>query len=464
MAGRRATGDLFEAAGRERAGVTAPLAERLRPESLDEVVGQEALLAPDALLRREVQAGRLASLILWGPPGCGKTTLARLLAAEAGFELVRISAVSAGVAEVRRVLADASSRLGGSGRRTLFFVDEIHRFHKGQQDALLHEVEDGRVVLVGATTENPAFHLNRALLSRCRLLHLAPLSETAAAELLARGLADPRGLGGRLGLEDEARDELVRLAEGDARRLLNHLERAAQLASAGGAEAVGPRHVRDALGARVPGHDRGGDLHHDLLSGLHKSLRGSDPDAAAYYVQRLLVAGEDPLVVARRMVRMASEDIGLADPRALRQALDATEAVRFLGMPEGDAALVQAAVYLALAPKSDAVYRAANEARRAAEQHGALPVPPSLTGVPNRPDARPYDNPHGSPGHVNRQQHLPDRLRDAVFYRPTRQGFEIRLGELLADLRRRRGAPSPRRETGPDAPAGPRAAPADSDG
>lgn len=433
----RPHGDLFSAAGDKRAAVHAPLAERLRPANLDEVVGQDELLAAESLLRREARDGRLTSLVLWGPPGCGKTTLARLLAGEAGFELVRMSAVSAGVADVRRALAEASQRLGATGRRTLLFVDEIHRFHKGQQDALLHEVEDGRVVMVGATTENPAFHLNGALLSRCRLLELSALTEDAARQLLKRALADSRGLGGDRSLSPPAEAELIEVASGDARRLLNHLERAAHMARVEGAAVISVEHVRESLGARVPAHDRSGDRHYDLLSALHKSLRGGDPDAAAYWVHRLLVGGEDPTVVARRLVRMASEDVGLADPRALGMALDALRAVQFLGLPEGDAALCQAAIYLALAPKSDAVYRASGEAREAAERGGALDVPPELAGS-RRKGARPYTNPHEVAGRVTSQQHLPDKLADAEFYRPGELGFEAHLRERLEAFRARR--------------------------
>ncbi len=434
-------GDLFSAAGRRRAAITAPLAERLRPQGLDEVVGQGELLAADGLLRREAKDGRLSSLVLWGPPGCGKTTLARLLADEAGFELTHISAVSVGVAEVRRLLAESAQRLGASGRRTLLFVDEIHRFHKGQQDALLHEVEDGRVVMVGATTENPAFYLNQALLSRCRLVQLNALTPDAAGELLDRGLADPRGMSGERGLDEEARAELVEVADGDGRRLLNHLERAAHMARVEGAAVITAAHVRGSLGARLPAHDRSGDRHFDLLSALHKSLRGGDPDAAVYWLHRMLLAGEDPTVVARRLVRMASEDVGLADPRALGVALDALRAVQFLGMPEGDAALCQAAIYLALAPKSDAVYRASGEARQAAERGGALDVPPELAGSKRPgsvPGSAPYQNPHEVPGRVTNQEHLPDRFADATFYRPGDVGFEAHLQQRLDDFRRLR--------------------------
>ncbi len=449
--------NLFADAGRRRAGERAPLAERLRPDSLAALLGQDEILADGALLRAEIASGRLSSLLLWGPPGCGKTTLARLIARESRHELVALSAVSSGVADLRRVLSAAEERLA-AGRPTLLFVDEIHRFHKGQQDALLHQVEDGRVVLVGATTENPSFHVNAALLSRCRVVRLAALESSHLGELVRRALADPQHGLGALGVELDpdggAIEALVSASGGDARRLLNHLEQAVRLVEASmpagesGRVASGllrAEHVERARGALVARHDKAGDAHYDLLSALHKALRGSDPDAAAYYVQRMLVAGEDPTVVARRLVRMASEDIGLADPAALGVALSALEAVRFLGLPEGDAALVQAAVYLALAPKSDAIYRACRKAREAVERTGSLPVPLDLR---NAPDAlaqaaghgRGYVNPHGALGKLTPQLHLPEALARETFYEPTRAGAEAALAERLAELRSRRAA------------------------
>lgn len=466
----RATNDLWQDAGRRVAAARAPLAERLRPARLDGLLGLDELLAPGAPLRCEVQSGRLASLLLWGPPGCGKTTLARALAAGADHAFQALSAVSSGVEDVRAALAGADERLA-HGRPTLLFVDEVHRFHKGQQDALLHAVEEGRVVLVGATTENPAFHVNAALLSRCRLLRLRPLAAPELHALLGRALEDAeRGLGGAgLALQPEAADVLVAQCGGDARRLLNRLEAAARVAQAAGRTSIAESDARAARGESVPAHDRDGDAHFDLLSALHKSLRGSDPDAAAYWVQRLLVAGEDPRVVARRLVRMASEDVGLADPRALGQALDALRAVEFLGLPEGDAALVQAAVYLALAPKSDAVHRAALAAREAVERHGALPVPDALRNAPTAlaralGHGRDYLSPHAVEGAVTGQSHLPAELGDARFYRPGARGAEPELLRRLAEVRRRREAARAGGERRPAAPEAPPAAPAGSGG
>jgi putative ATPase len=438
---------LFAAAGRRRAALLAPLAERMRPRTLDEFADPAGLLAAGSPLRQEIDQGRLSSLLLWGPPGCGKTTLARLLAGATEHELVSISAVSTGVAALREALAAAEERLGATGRPTLLFVDEIHRFHKGQQDALLHEAEDGRVVLVGATTENPSFHVNSALLSRCRLVRLPGLDEAAARQLVERALceADSGASVSSLEWPAESWASLIDHASGDGRRLLNVLERALGLAADAGRKLPTPADIAAAAGERSLAHDKGGDAHFDLLSALHKSLRGSDPDAAAYYVQRLLVAGEDPRVIARRLVRMASEDVGLADPRALSCALDALRTVEFLGLPEGDAALVQAAIYLALAPKSDAVYKASLAAREAVEQRGTLPVPAALR---NAPDAlakslghgQGYVNPHGVEGTVSGVEHLPDALAGTVFYRPSPRGAERELARRLEEFRRRRQA------------------------
>ena len=417
------------------AGREAPLAERMRPARLEDFEGQEHLLGEASPLERVWRGeGRLPSLVLWGPPGSGKTTLARLLAERAGLRFAPLSAVLAGVKDLRETVAAAEAELA-SGRRTALFVDEIHRFNKAQQDALLPYVERGTVVLIGATTENPSFEVIPALRSRCRVFTLRPLDAAAIARIARRALADTeRGLGARgLSIDADALDLLARLSEGDARRALNLLENAAERAAAG---AIARAHVEAALDARVPDYDKGGEAHYDVISAFIKSLRGSDPDAAVYWLARMLEGGEDPRFITRRMLIFASEDVGNADPQALAVAVAAAEAFDRVGLPEGKLILSQAATYLASAPKSNASMLAIGAATDAVTEHGALPVPLHLRNAPtgllrDLGYGKGYRYPHDSPEHFVDEQYLPDTLRDARFYRPTDQGAEATLRERL---------------------------------
>ena len=404
---------------------TVPLAERVRPRTLAEVVGQDPQIGPDSALGRALAAGELRSVILWGPPGCGKTTVARVLAEDTDLRFVQLSAVLDGVKDLRRVLDGAETRRRLEDRGTLLFVGEIHRWNKAQQDALLPWVEDGRLVLVGATTENPSFSLNRALRSRCQVLHLDPLDAAGIAAVLRRATADERGLPG-VSLDDGAVAALVRYAGGDARRALDALDRCASAApgQALTAEAVGAWLSRADLA-----HDRDGDAHFDTVSAFIKSMRGSDPDAAVYWLARLLEAGEDPMYVARRMVVFASEDVGNADPRALQVAVAAAQAVQLVGLPEGRIPLAQAATWLASSPKSNAAYLAVDAAIADVRRLGGLPAPPAIRQ--HRPPGVTYRYPHDAPHRVVAQQHLPDELAGARYYTPSGVAEERTIAQRL---------------------------------
>jgi len=420
-----------------------PLAARMRPRTLEEVRGQEHLLGPDRPLGRMLRGGELSSCILWGPPGSGKTTLARLLASRADAAFVSFSAVTEGVARVREVIAEARTRRKATGRGTILFCDEIHRFNRAQQDAFLPHVEDGTIVLVGATTENPSFEVNRPLLSRAPVFILEPLSRDALVELLGEALSDAeRGLG-EAGVEadPEALELLAAAADGDARRALGALEGGARLAGSGGriAESV----AREALQYRFALYDKSGEEHYNLISALHKSVRGSDPDAALYWLARMIRGGEDPLYIARRLIRMAMEDIGLADPAALETAVAAWQAYHFLGSPEGDLALAQATVHLATAPKSNRVYRAWGAANRAAEETASAQVPLHIRNAPTREMSdwgygKGYRYDPDQPSGVAEQEYLPPELQGRAFYEPGPYGHEKEVRRRLDWWEKRR--------------------------
>jgi putative ATPase len=434
--------DLFEQQAEERLATAAPLADRMRPRTLDEFVGQEHLVGPDGVLRRMIEADELHSLILWGPPGTGKTTLARIVAESTGARFVWFSAVTMGVKDVKRVVTEARDELGLRGRRTILFCDEIHRFNKAQQDAFLPHVERGVVTLIGATTENPSFEVNAALLSRMRVYTLDPLAPEQIGILVDRALADAgRGLGGRgIELAPEARAFLCESAQGDARMALSTLELAAALADDG--ERLTRERIEAALQRKAMRYDKAGEEHFNVISALHKSLRDSDVQAGLYWLARMLEAGEDPLYVARRLVRFASEDVGLADPRALAQAIAAQQAVHFIGMPEGSLALAQAVVYLAAAPKSNALYRAYGAAAEDARRTDGEPVPLHIRNAPTRlmktlGYGRGYEYAHDHDDAIVAQSHLPESLAGRVYYEPSERGFEERLGARMAELEAR---------------------------
>jgi len=424
-----------------------PLADRMRPRSLGEFAGQEHLLGKGTLLRKAIEEDRLFSVIFWGPPGSGKTTLARLLATETKAHFVTFSAVLSGVKEIRSVVEEAENQLRDFRRRTVLFVDEIHRFNKAQQDAFLPHVESGLITLIGATTENPSFEVIAPLLSRVRVLVLKPYTAPVLGEILRSALKDrERGLGGlSLKVEEKALAHIVDISDGDARTALNSLEAAASLArpGEGGTRIVDLPTVEKALERKALLYDKTGEEHYNLISAFHKSLRGSDPDGALYWLGRMLDAGEAPLYIARRMVRFASEDVGIADPQALAVAVSAMEAFRFVGLPEGNLALAEAAVYLATAPKSNALYRAMRKVGEAISEKGALPVPLHIRNAPTAMMkemgyGKDYKYAHNYEGGYVPQVHLPQGLEDRTFYEPTDRGYEKTVGERLKAWRKKK--------------------------
>ena len=427
-----------------------PLADRLRPQNLDDFVGQESVLGPGMPLRLAIERGQAHSFILWGPPGVGKTTLARIFAQACDGELIIMSAVSAGVRDVRDVIEGARLRQAREGRRTLLFLDEIHRFNKAQQDALLPAMENGDLILIGATTENPSFSLNNALLSRARVYILKPIGPDALRRILRRAMDDPHGVRQSLELEadgdvslpsiePDVLDTMVQVADGDACRALTLLELAAQLAHQAGSKTIGEQALAQLLEAGPNRFDRGGDDFYDQISAMHKSVRGSNPDAAAYWLARMIDGGADPAYMARRLVRMASEDIGNADPRALTLAVDAWQAYERLGSPEGELMLTQTVIYLACAPKSNAAYMAHKAAASDARKKGSLPVPMHLRNAPTKLMktegwGKGYRYAHDEPGaYAAGETYLPDALLGTRYYQPVERGLEIRIAERLRE-------------------------------
>jgi putative ATPase len=430
---------------REAKEGSAPLADRIRPERLEDFVGQEHILGPGRILRSLIEKDQLQSLIFWGPPGTGKTTLARIIAHRTQSHYISFSAVLSGVKEIRQVIQEAQE-FKTRGQRTILFVDEIHRFNKAQQDAFLPHVENGTIILIGATTENPSFEVNSALLSRSQVLTLREFTAEEIGRIIDRALADPeRGLGRQpVQITPEAKTHLSSMAHGDARVALNALEMAVLTTPPApeGTRVLTLPTVEEALQHKALRYDKSGEEHYNVISAFHKSLRGSDPDAALYWLARMLEAGEDPLYISRRMVRFASEDIGLADPQALEIALCSQQAVHFIGLPEGELALAETAVYLACAPKSNAIYIAYGRAKKDVRERGAVPVPLHIRNAPTPLMAdlgygRGYQYPHDHPEGLGEQDYFPQELGRRVYYQPTQRGLEKRIGENLSAWRQK---------------------------
>ena len=447
--------DIFDYHAQKASDATRPLAERMRPRDLDEFVGQRHVVAEGRILRSAIEQDRIFSMILWGPPGCGKTTLARIIASATRSFFVHFSAVLSGVKEIRGVIAEAQNQQKIYRKRTILFVDEIHRFNKSQQDAFLHHVESGLITLIGATTENPSFEVISPLLSRCRVITLKMLTTEDIGVIVDHALKDSdRGLGAlNLVLEEDAISHLIRIADGDARMVLNSLEVVAAVCK----HETGPSgksrqriisvaDLENALEKKALTYDKSGEAHYNLISAFHKSLRGSDPDAALYWLERMLAAGEDPLYIARRMVRFASEDIGNADPQALTLTMSAMQAFQFLGHPEGELALAQAAVYLSTAPKSNSIYSAYGKVQAAVRKAGSLPVPLHIRNAPTRlmkdlGYGKNYKYAHNYKDAFVVQDYLPEDLEERLFYTPTARGYEKIVKQRLDKWRKLRDQP-----------------------
>lgn len=441
--------DLFEFSEKENAKIASPLAERMRPKDMDHFFGQSSVVGEGSLLRHAVENDRVFSMILWGPPGCGKTTLAGIMANETQSHFIHFSAVLSGVKQIREVIQEARKQKQFNAKRTILFVDEIHRFNKSQQDAFLHHVESGLITLVGATTENPSFEVISPLLSRCRVITLDMLTEKELGSIIDNALMDEKDGLGRLNLtlEPEAFKHLISVSSGDARCALNNLEIAVSMSiSSDSPPAEGEKrriklvHVEKALQKKALSYDKGGEQHFNLISAFHKSMRGSDPDAALYWLARMLDAGEDPLYTARRMVRFASEDVGNADPYALKVALGAMESYRFLGKPEGELALAQAAVYLATAPKSNSIYKAWGQVKKIVKEKGSLPVPLHIRNAPTGlmkglGYGKGYQYAHDQKDAYIPQTYLPPEIENLLFYTPAKRGYEKMIKQRLEKWR-----------------------------